>query len=81
MKMHIFVLCWSNAEVRIISWLKAGNRFYQNRLVDVNEFCYQVKRVDIDKVLLVHKCHHNLLQLRLDRQQKPEVNVKDFVVI
>ena len=50
-------------------------------MVDVNEFCYQVKRVDIDKVLLVHKCHHHLLQLRLDRQQKPEVNVKDFVVI
>ena len=79
--MHIFVLCWSNAEVQIISLLKAGNRFYQNRLVDVNEFCYQVKRVDIDKVLLVHKCHHHLLQLRLDWQQKPKVNGKNFVVI
>jgi len=38
-----------------------------------------VERVDVDKVLLVHKRHHHLLQLRLDREQKPEVNDgKDF---
>ena len=54
----------------------------QNCLVEGNEFWY-VKGVDVDKVQLVHKCHHDLLQLHLDRQQKPEVdgNVQRLVVV
>jgi len=41
-----------------------------------------VERVDVDKVLFIHKRHHHLLQLRLDREQKPEVNDgKDFGAI
>jgi len=28
--------------------LKAGNSFHQNRLVGINEFCYQVEGVDED---------------------------------
>ena len=28
--------------------LKAGKRFHQNRLVDGNEFCYQVEGIDED---------------------------------
>jgi len=83
-KMHIFVMEFSQMQkCKYFDGLKARNQFHQNRLVGGNEFCYQVERVDIDKVLLVHKSHHHFLQLCLNGQQKPEVNgnVKNLVVL